>query len=147
MRTIKFRAWVNVPHANTMLQNIDLEELWMSGRAYEDYGTSRYEAETISGIRWTFKDLIFMQYTGIVDKNGREIYEGDIVATGFTEQHVKSIVRIGEAETSVDAYDRSFTKPYYGVYLEGSIDLEEYLLEGKMYVIGNIYENPELLSS
>lgn len=79
------------------------------------------------------------------DKDGDDIYEGDIVVTGLSDEHVRSVVRIGEAETYGEVLDHPVTRPYYGVYLEGSIDLEEYLLSGKMYVIGNIYENSDLL--
>lgn len=87
-----------------------------------------------------------MQYTGLKDRNGKEIYEGDIVAGRNAPDYVKSVVRIGMSETEVDFGEYSISKPYYGVYLEGSIDLEGRLLRGEMEVIGNIYENPELLS-
>lgn len=69
-----------------------------------------------------------MQYTGLKDKNGKEIYEGDIV---------RSYNEFGEAFAvlSVVEYDEQYAK-YRGVDIE-CLDYEE--------VIGNIYENPELL--
>lgn len=83
------------------------------------------------------------EFTGLLDKNGRRIYEGDIVATGIGPDYVKSIVRIGEGETMGSEYCHS--ERYYGIYLERSVGLEDILLDGKMLVIGNVWEHPELL--
>lgn len=85
-----------------------------------------------------------MQFTGLHDANGKEIYEGDIVATGIGPDYVKSIVRIGRGEIYINVGDDSYSRGYYGVYLERSC-LEDLLLDGKMIILGNIYENPELL--
>jgi uncharacterized phage protein (TIGR01671 family) len=77
------------------------------------------------------------------DKSGKKIYEGDIVATGTGPDYARSIVRIGEGETESTEYCRS--QRYYGVYLERSVGLEDLLLDGEMLVLGNIYENADLL--
>jgi uncharacterized phage protein (TIGR01671 family) len=79
------------------------------------------------------KDLILMQFTGLKDKNGKEIYEGDIVkwddsgAEGFEKMEV-DVFRVrwecGEDELGWNLY------PFQDFEYE---------------VIGNIYENPELL--
>lgn len=134
MREIKFRAWVNVPNANTMLQDINLEDLWMSGRAYEDYGTSRYEAETISGIKWTFKDLIFMEYTGLKDKNGVEIYDGDILRGYHAFLAEAPIYQVYWNEGGFVVRDDKGMR-----YNIGDVECDD------MEVIGNIYANPELM--
>ncbi len=74
------------------------------------------------------KDWVLMQYTGLKDKNGKEIYEGDIVeADGLLPSDVifyESAFRTEEAADPL-AYDD-----------------ERY---GGFTIIGNIYENPELL--
>lgn len=69
------------------------------------------------------------QYTGLVDKNGTEIYEGDIL-TGFVfkERWTGNV---------------KYLAPYFAVLGERSHVILEDLEECR--IIGNIYENPELL--
>ncbi|MEK5449511.1 YopX family protein [Paenibacillus sp. FSL R7-0331] len=78
--------------------------------------------------RWEWNEIEVMQYTGVKDCNGRVIYEGDIArhAVGW----------VGKVQ-----------------YFEGSFEIEakhqswpiNYVRGRKIEVIGNIYENPELL--
>jgi len=110
-RQIKFRAWDNV---DFMTKPFTLEEVVMGS------------------VRFTDKDSTLMQYTGLKDKNGKEIYEGDVVAT----------LR-GNRIVIYDEPAFFLAKSLLG-YLEvdwfstPTIDEE---------VIGNIYENPELLDN
>lgn len=68
------------------------------------------------------------QYTGLKDKNGKEVYEGDIVSSGAT--------------TGIVVYDCE--QAGFVVQKEKSIELRFYSLVG-IEVIGNIHDNPELL--
>jgi uncharacterized phage protein (TIGR01671 family) len=72
------------------------------------------------------------QYTGFVDKNGTKIFEGDIV-TLFDE---KSVVKTSEMRASFGLYKIS-----NGMFYEMIHKNDQKWLE----VIGNIYDNPELL--
>lgn len=73
-----------------------------------------------------------MQYIGIKDKNGKEIYEGDIVNTGM------------DYNFEIAAY-----KSGYGLfYRKTNKDFPIMMLSdfnGELEIVGNIYENPELL--
>jgi hypothetical protein len=86
------------------------------------------------------EDIDLMQYTGLKDKNGKEIYEGDILKYNFPYdgrlKHV-SLVKFVETEASFGIKDR------YG----NEIPLYRIAANNYFEVIGNIYENEELLKS
>lgn len=123
-REIKFRAWLN-------------------RRKKMIYDVQKGSGE-ISIEMWKFGEILekfpVMQYTGLKDKNGKEIYEGDILLGRFildeVEDHIFLSLTEDEKETQsiVFVVDDIFY-PYTNQIPE---DLE---------VIGNIYENPELLSN
>ena len=87
------------------------------------------------------------QYTGLTDKNGKKIFEGDIVH--YLCSHVVALVKFGEYK-DIDA-DNKKSFGYYVQYREDektiteNMDLSESDKEYGCEVIGNIYDNPELL--
>ena len=83
-------------------------------------------------------DYVLMQYTGLKDKNGKEIYEGDIVKIVDTEYQTRHIAIIEFLEASF------ILRMIKGEYAGEALMADSWLDEEKE-VIGNIYETPELL--
>ncbi|MEK5503297.1 YopX family protein [Bacillus sp. FSL M8-0168] len=120
MREIKFRAW-NAPLKK--MEYDSLNAIGFDGRVY--YGNA-----DITGF---FENI--MQYTGLKDKNGREIWEGDIV---LYDRNIAP--SIDSRKYVVEWYDGQFVLDNRSQTIDDfTSDLN--LIE----VIGNIYENLELL--
>jgi uncharacterized phage protein (TIGR01671 family) len=82
-------------------------------------------------------DFTLMQFTGLLDKNGKEIYESDIIRFGY-EDKVECVINWIQdicqfMMTATDKFPR---------YLKNGWNIDRPTIE----VIGNIYENPELLN-
>ena len=83
------------------------------------------------------------QYTGLTDKNGKKIFEGDIVRTSIplsTDKYKNGVVMFGEYETM-------YHSGFIGFYVDWdfSQNLAVYCKMNDIEVIGNIHDNPELL--
>lgn len=83
---------------------------------------------------WKWFNIELMQYTGLHDKTGKEIYEGDIVK-------VSDIIKLGK----IIFESRSFGVRVIGGKHDNSFHSLMYVASDWIEVIGNIYENPELL--
>lgn len=82
------------------------------------------------------------QYTGIKDKNGKEIYEGDIVKTPLLDPIFGDILADAWCNALIRFNQGSFVVIYYNshnIYLQDLCD--------KIELLGNIHDNPELLNT
>lgn len=87
---------------------------------------------------------------GITDKNGKMLFEGDIVKSDGVFHDITSVVRFGEYKTLNDSID--YQCGHMGFYLEHMDDFNKKTIRNdimffvdKCEIIGNIFDNPELL--
>lgn len=114
MRIIKFRYWEK-PDASV---NFEGKMHYDSDEYFNKWcGNPEYET---------------MQFTGLLDRHGKEIYEGDIVRNTADKYHY---------EIKWDNFESAWSLG------ENGSPIRRYLLSEYWEVIGNIYENPELLQN
>ena len=133
MREIKFRAW------NTDKEKMDYGD-------HGDFGLSASvicPLKTIPNRNGTYRtelgecfNGILLQYTGLLDKNGKEIFEGDIVMLySYPYSKIKKGIKVcweNNGFYPFNQHDEEYGSPLDGQWCE---------------IIGNIYENPNLLSN
>jgi len=113
MREIKFRAW---DKEHNVMRNFERIAGW-SMSELNDKDTSQ----------------LYMQYTGLKDKNGKEIYEEDIVTSKY--QKLAKVVWVNEmASFATETIDDIVKNEF------------QFCLSDITEIIGNIYENKELLN-
>lgn len=122
----KFRAWHKIWEEMCKVKRIRFND--------EENITTVFVVGKTSGSNAYLKDVKLMQSTGLVDKNGKEVFVGDIIKCTRGCLHEVYI-------------EKEYGGTYFGgmpaVYLK---DLREgYAWTEHEEIIGNIYENPELL--
>lgn len=85
------------------------------------------------------------QYTGLKDKNGTRIFEGDVMKYAKSSQYIRYLnhVRFAVSYDSINA--RFAVERYVNGGFEGTKKLTAFNPSEHLEVIGNIYDNPELL--
>lgn len=130
MREIEFRAWDKINK-----EWLDIFKIVLSSDG------SVMSVETLDGESYGMHQVDLMQFAGLKDKNGKEIYEGDRCNVLFAngEKHKAEVVFID------GCFELNF---YYPIVIGGHYNDRGYLkcstVNHAVEVIGNIYENPEL---
>jgi uncharacterized phage protein (TIGR01671 family) len=145
-REIKFRIWDKKYKTMDDVLELDLDlKVGMSGYRIDydkDPGEDCSPSPSPALNYFKFDEVILMQYTGLKDKNGKEIYEGDIVNI----YHVIDKKRCNEGKYKVK-YEKTISG--FPIILQPFTDYDEeiggYHTPSHFEVIGNIYENPELM--
>ena len=136
MREVMFKAWLKNRKKMVKVKAIDFIEEQIRG------GANWYD----------FDEVELMQYTGLKDKNGVEIYEGDIIkANPYGNDVVGKVCYTGFAYEVLEKTDNLFEDSGYKpmTCIESNVLYEAMkghsLFGNRLEVIGNIYQNPELL--
>ncbi len=141
-RVIKFRAW-NKEESRM----IDLNGFEIAFKGLQKEGEVTYAIEQGNLYMYDADDVEIMQFTGLTDKNGVEIYEGDILALVFHDEFHNDSVSIedGEHYCNVNVH---WDGDGYWMFSENNSAwyFPQSLNECATYaVIGNIHQNPELI--
>lgn len=117
----KFRAWSKNDEILSEVVSIDFE----TENTVTEYFTER-----------DFEDVVLMQSTGLHDKNGKEVFVGDIIKCTRGCLHEVYIEK---------EYGGTYIGGMPAIYLKGI--REGYAWTGDEKIIGNVYQNPELLEA
>ncbi|WP_235822790.1 YopX family protein [Cytobacillus massiliigabonensis] len=164
MREIKFRAWftkrqemVNVETMNLFSSGVEVGAKvdHEKGGWYTTIQESTNRKTALPGSTQQVPRVNLMQYTGLKDKNGKEIYEGDILKCKVRRRkYASEFDWVGE--------EVSTNRNYLVEWWESASNIGYRVRDGRgktmmikpsslntmeAEVIGNIYENPELINS
>ena len=135
--SFKFRAWLKSVGEMVEVLEIDFYNKEVAYIWTEQ--VSDYELEQTREVD-KIDDLVLMQYTGLKDKNGVEIYQGDVLEVEKNEDGTYKGTINGK--TFFDRFQGYSSK----IEIEGIHNINNLRYwNNRVRVIGNIYENPELL--
>lgn len=153
MVLLRFRAWNKA--TKEMYEVDDIMSI--------DFGESKISVKTLFFERtnyYDFNDIVLMQSTGLRDKNGKEIFEGDVLKfndswddccyEGYVDGEIEGVnyVEIQSESTGFIFCKTKYPDSSLFYYAnEEHLTFQEILTDSdfEFEVIGNIYENPELL--
>ena len=124
MRKIKFRIWDNLTN-----------EMYYDALVGNCRGESTVPCVYLNEVGWTHTDnCVVEQFTGLYDKNGTEIYEGDILYFDLYKTSINNrVVKFKKSMFTGELLRNSYAYPI------DEIEVNEHI------VIGNIHDNPELI--
>jgi uncharacterized phage protein (TIGR01671 family) len=138
MREIKFRAW-----DKKKKEYFHISEMWNGGTDPCCFSADGWVDNY--GNRGNIKDIVMEQYVGLHDKNGNEIYEGDIIKyTSEDDVFFYAEVKYFADDDNYPAFD--FIPPDEDWQFQSNC-LSEGSFSNALEVVGNIHQNADLLEA
>lgn len=142
MREVKYRAWVESEKILVDVLNIDFKVKSVLLPIQTPVTAKHWWDET----SWDFKEVILMQCTELKDKNGREIYEGDIEYDGNSLSVVCYLERYGAyCFVPVELYKYENYAEQVNYHYGTDCYFDNARPSKYSTIVGNIFENAELL--
>jgi uncharacterized phage protein (TIGR01671 family) len=139
MRELKYQAWHKERHKMMDVLEIYLDPelggVMVWGKSYVDFSTGEHEADRDF---WTWDKIELREYAGLKDKNGKDAYEGDIVELLDEDGNTDlCTISFREGNFCYDIFNSQGQRTMsYPIGNEHTSD---------WHVVGNIFENSELL--
>lgn len=141
MREIKYRVW-----------DEDRQKMYYQLENSPSFGTGEDDkAVSIEDVFFYEKDsFVKMQYTGLKDKNGTEICEGDLIRKKFKDREIGEFYAVGEVVFGTWFAGFIISYQYHGYNklerVSSDMDKDGWIVSNRdMEIVGNIYEKPEKL--
>ena len=126
-REVKFRAFIKKEKIMVNVKRLAIDNKHIIVKCFDKNCKADHNICDIRII--PYKNIELMQFTGLKDKNGKEIYERDIVK----QKNGRKEIQIGEIKWVIRGY-------------EVLTNISWKSIKDEIEVIGNIYENPNLLT-
>jgi len=127
MKKVKYKIWDDIEKQMVNVQNLEFDNVTgelIAATVWRFNGKDTYPVQfTVNGKREAF----LIEYTGFKDKNGKEIFEGDIVK--YKQDPALYIIKWIDDKCQFKA-----------VELDSDFGID-YLINGNLEIVGNIYEN------
>ena len=136
-REIKFRAWDTEQEVFIDLNTHKIGAMLYDNTIVMSTGWDGEDNPTWDWSRVSLERYEWLQFTGLLDKNGKEIYEGDIVSLDSWEP----------SDYEVQFIDGAFCLWNPKCNYANDIHYTHHAERNQSTIIGNIYQNPELLNS